>query len=124
MRLRPGSALNLGAVRSLRDSIASVADPSGPTVARRLGAVPRMIRAVGAKEYPGSSPARLALMAAATAYLASPVDLIPRRLAPVAGLADDAVVLAWLASAIVQDTDAFLAWEATRKRTVQGRRIR
>lgn len=124
MRLRPAGASNLAAVRTLRDSIASVADPNGPSVARRLGAVPRMIRAVGAKEYPGTSPARLALMAAATAYLASPVDLIPRRFAPVAGLADDAVVLAWLASAIVQDTDEFLAWEATRKRTVRGRRLR
>lgn len=124
MKLRPGTASNFGAVRSLRDSIVSVADPGGPSVARRLSAIPRMIRAVAAKEYPGSSPARLAMMAAATAYLASPVDLIPRRLAPIAGLADDAVVLAWLASAIVQDTDAFLAWEATRKRTVRGRRIR
>ncbi|MDQ2850551.1 YkvA family protein [Dermatophilaceae bacterium Sec6.4] len=126
MSLRSRGGGNLAAVRSLRESVALVSAPGGPSFSRRIGAVPRMVRAIAAKEYVGSSPARLAVMVAATAYIASPIDLIPRRLAPIAGLADDAVVLAWLASAIVQDTDEFLQWEATRsrRRTVRGKRIR
>lgn len=124
MSPRRGGRMSVSAVRSLRDSIASVADPTGPSVGARLSALPRMVRAVTAKEYAGSSPVRVAAMVAAAAYIASPVDLIPEKLAPIVGLADDAVVLAWLANALVQDTDDFLAWEATRKRTVRGRRVR
>lgn len=124
MSPRGNRRMSVSAIRSLRDSVASVADPSGPSVTKRLSAIPRMVRAVAAKEYTGSSPARVAMMVAAAAYIASPVDLIPEKFAPIVGLADDAVVLAWLANALVQDTDDFLAWEATRKRTVRGRRIR
>ncbi|MBO1766962.1 DUF1232 domain-containing protein [Allobranchiibius sp. GilTou38] len=124
MSPRQSRRMSASTVRSLRDSIASVADPSGPSVAARLTALPRMVRAVAAKEYTGSSPARVAAMVAAAAYIASPVDLIPEKLAPIVGLADDAVVLAWLANALVHDTDDFLAWEAARKHTVRGRRLR
>lgn len=121
-RSRP--RMSVAAVRSLRDSVSAVADPAGPSVTARLASLPRMVRAVAAKEYSGSSPARVAMMMAAAAYIASPVDLIPEKFAPILGLADDAVVLAWLATALVQDTDDFLQWEATRKHTVRGRRVR
>lgn len=124
MSQRQSRRMSISAIRSLGDSIASVADPSGPSVAARLTALPRMVRAVAVKEYGGTSSARVAMMVAAAAYVASPVDLIPEKLAPIMGLADDAVVLAWLAGALVHDTDEFLAWEATRKRTVTGRRVR
>ena len=123
MSPRQSRRMSISAIRSLGDSIASVADPSGPSVAARLTALPRMVRAVAAKEYGGTSSARVAMMVAAAAYVASPVDLIPEKLAPIMGLADDTVVLAWLAGALVHDTDEFLAWEATRKRTVTGRRV-
>lgn len=116
--------MSVSAVRSLRDSVSAVADPAGPSIAARLASLPRMVKAVAAKEYTEASPARVALMVAAAAYIASPVDLIPERFAPILGLADDAVVLAWLASALVAETDEFLQWEAARKRTVRGRRVR
>ncbi len=119
-----GGRINLSTLRTLRTSIASVADPDGPDVAQRLGALPRLVRAVAAREYTGASPARIAALVAAAAYVASPVDMIPEKLMPLVGLADDAVVLAWLAAALVHDTDEFLAWEAARKNTVRGHRIR
>ena len=40
---------------------------------------------------------RVAMMALATAYVISPIDLIPEAIFLVFGLADDAVVVAWLA---------------------------
>lgn len=116
--------MSVSAVRSLRDSVSAVADPAGPSITARLASLPRMVKAVAAKEYAEASPARVALMVAAAAYIASPVDLIPEKFAPILGLADDAVVLAWLASALVAETDEFLQWEAARKRTVRGRRVR
>ena len=63
-------------------------------------------------------------LAGAAAYVVSPVDLLPEAVLSVVGLADDAVVLAWFATALVQDTDDFLAWEARRKSTVRGQRLR
>jgi uncharacterized membrane protein YkvA (DUF1232 family) len=58
---------------------------------------------------------RLLLMTAATAYIVSPVDLIPEAFFLVAGLVDDAVVLAWLAGAVLSETERFLEWEAVTK---------
>ena len=50
-------------------------------------------------------------MLAAAGYLVSPLDLIPEAVLPVIGLADDALVLSWLATQLVEETEAFLAWE-------------
>jgi uncharacterized membrane protein YkvA (DUF1232 family) len=50
-------------------------------------------------------------MLAALVYIVSPVDLVPEGLFTVFGLADDAMLVAWLASALVNDTEAFLHWE-------------
>lgn len=124
MSPRSRRRVSVSAVRSLRDSVSAVADPAGPSVTARLASLPRMVKAVAAKDYTGASPARVGLMVAAAAYIASPVDLIPEKFAPILGLADDAVVLAWLAGALVQETDQFLQWEALPKRTVRGRRVR
>ena len=54
---------------------------------------------------------RLLGMLAALVYIVSPVDLVPEGLFTVFGLADDAMLVAWLASALVNDTEAFLHWE-------------
>jgi uncharacterized membrane protein YkvA (DUF1232 family) len=55
---------------------------------------------------------RLLMMAGALAYIISPLDLVPEGLFMVLGLGDDAVVLSWLAGAVLAETEAFLAWEA------------
>src|SRR6187200_779015 len=62
-------------------------------------------------EYVGVSKARLMLMLAAAGYLVSPLDLIPEAVLPIIGLADDALVLSWLATKLLEETEAFLAWE-------------
>jgi len=90
----------------------------GPSLGRRLGALPRMIRATLRGAYDGGL--RLALMTAAVAYVASPVDLVPEAFFLLFGLADDALVVTWLAGTVLAETERFLAWEARRETVVPG----
>lgn len=121
---RRSRSAQVSALRRLSEAVRSAGQPGSPSLASRMAAVPRMVKASVAGDYDGVSPVRLAALAAAAAYIVSPVDLIPEALLPVVGLADDAVVLAWFAGALVQDTDDFLAWERGRGPTVQGQRVR
>lgn len=91
----------------------------GPTLGQRLGAVPRMFWATMTGRYDGK--ARIFAMVLATAYIASPIDLIPEAFLLVLGLADDAFVAIWLAGAVLAETERFLAWERRPVRVVDGR---
>jgi uncharacterized membrane protein YkvA (DUF1232 family) len=84
----------------------------GPSISKRLAAVPRMLKATAKGEYDGGL--RVALMAAATAYVISPIDLIPEAFLLVVGLADDAVMIVWLAGTVLSETERFLDWERRR----------
>ena len=90
----------------------------GPSLGRRLAALPRMIRATMRGDYDGGM--RVALMAAATAYVVSPIDVIPEGLLWVVGLTDDAVMVTWLAGSVLSETERFLRWEAERAAVLPG----
>jgi hypothetical protein len=90
----------------------------GPGLGKRIAALPRMIRASARGEYDGGL--RVALMTAATVYVVSPVDFIPEGFLAVFGLADDAIMVAWLAGAVLSETERFLAWEARRAAVIPG----
>ncbi|WBB77424.1 YkvA family protein [Micromonospora sp. WMMD882] len=90
----------------------------GPSLGARLAALPRMIRATARGEYDGGL--RLALMTAAVAYVASPVDLVPELFLTVFGLVDDAVMVTWLAGSVLAETERFLEWEAGRASVIPG----
>jgi uncharacterized membrane protein YkvA (DUF1232 family) len=77
----------------------------------RLSALPRMVRAAMRGEYAGVTRGRLLGMLGALLYVVSPVDLVPESLFTIFGLADDALLVTWLASSLVNDTEAFLTWE-------------
>lgn len=85
--------------------------PGGPGLAVRMRAVPRMMSATLAGRYDGLGIARLALMLTAVAYVVSPVDLVPEGALLMLGVADDAMVLGWLAAALMGGTEDYLAWE-------------
>lgn len=85
--------------------------PGVPGLTERLHAVPRLTRATLDGTYHGTSRSRLALVAAAVAYVVSPVDLLPEVALPVVGLADDALVISWVVRTFVEETDRYLAWE-------------
>src|ERR1700761_2042732 len=80
----------------------------GPSISKRLAALPRMLMATFKGQYDGGL--RVALMAGAAAYIISPIDLIPEAIFLVFGLADDAVMVAWLAGAVLVETERFLEW--------------
>lgn len=81
----------------------------GPSMSKRVAALPRMLKATAKGQYDGG--VRVAMMAAATAYVVSPIDLIPEAFLLVVGLADDAVMITWLAGAVLAETERFLEWE-------------
>ncbi|MFI7575235.1 YkvA family protein [Micromonospora sp. NPDC049497] len=93
----------------------------GPSLGKRLAALPRMVRATARREYDGGL--RLALMTAAAAYVVSPVDLLPELPLGLFGLADDAVMVTWLAGSVLSETERFLEWEARRSSVVPGQVI-
>ena len=90
----------------------------GPSIGTRLAALPRMLKASAKGEYDGGM--RVAMMTAATLYVASPVDFMPELLMSVFGLADDAVMIAWLAGAVLSETGRFLEWERARATVLPG----
>jgi len=84
----------------------------GAPLGKRLAALPRMIKASARGQYDGG--VRLALMAAATAYVVSPIDFIPEGFLLLLGLADDLVAATWLAGTLLSETERFLEWERQR----------
>jgi uncharacterized membrane protein YkvA (DUF1232 family) len=84
----------------------------GPSVGERLTALPRMFWYSATGRYDGIG--RIVLIAAATAYVASPIDLLPEMVLLLPGLIDDAVVITWIAGAVLGETERFLAWEEGR----------
>ncbi|GAB2679935.1 YkvA family protein [Thalassiella azotivora] len=100
------------ALRTLWATLSGRRRPGGPSTASVLSAVPRLVVATLRGRYQGTTPGRLGLMLLAGLYVVSPVDLLPEAALLVVGLADDAVVLAWLAGALLTEAEAFLEWEA------------
>lgn len=100
-----------GVFRTLATALRSAVRPGGPGMGERVSAVPRLLRATLRGEYRGTTTGKLFLVAAAAAYVLSPVDLVPEAFLTLFGLADDAMVVTWIAATLVNETDAFLAWE-------------
>jgi uncharacterized membrane protein YkvA (DUF1232 family) len=98
-------------IRNFASALRIATRPGSPSLMERLSAVPRMIRATRSGEYTGISQGRLALLAAAVGYVVSPIDLMPEGLLLVFGLADDAMVVSWIAATLVRETESFLEWE-------------
>jgi uncharacterized membrane protein YkvA (DUF1232 family) len=91
----------------------------GPTLGKRLAAIPRMIGATLTGRYDGK--ARIFGMTLAGAYIVSPIDFVPEAFLLWFGLIDDAAVAVWLAGAVLSETERFLAWERRRDQVIPGR---
>lgn len=89
-------------------------------LAQRLRALPRLVSAATGGGYRGLDRRRALGIVVGALYVLSPVDLVPEALLGVLGLADDALVSAWLAGAVLSEVDRFLDWEKARDRVVHG----
>lgn len=107
-----GRTLKRGAAFGALGRALTVGARGGPSLGQRLAALPRMIKATVKGEYDGGL--RLALMSAALVYVASPIDAVPEALLLAVGLVDDAIVITWLAGAVLAETERFLTWESRR----------
>lgn len=106
----------LGAFRTIATALRTALRPGSPGLGERFASVPRLLRSTFRGDYRGSTRGRLFMIAAAVAYVVSPIDLVPEAFLSVLGLADDAVVVSWLAAAFINETETYLRWE----RTVRG----
>ena len=100
-----------GAFRSIATAVRTATRPGSPGPGERLMSLPRLFRATVRGEYAGTTRGRLLMVLGAVAYVVSPIDLIPELALSVFGLADDAVVVSWIAATVVNETESFLAWE-------------
>lgn len=118
-----GMTTRWGALRMFGLAARAALRPGGPSIATRVAAIPRMVRATVRGEYRGATLGTLGLMGLAAAYVVSPADLVPEVFFGLFGVADDAVVVTWLAAAVVAATEDFLAWESgqTPAATAAGR---
>lgn len=108
-------ALNrFGALRTIATAVRTATRPGSPGIGERLMSLPRLFAATFRGEYAGTSRGRL-LVVGAVAYVVSPIDLIPELALSVFGLADDAVVVSWIAATVVNETESFLAWERLKR---------
>lgn len=109
-----------GVLRSLATAFRTATRPGTPGVGTRLASLPRLVWATIRGQYVGTSRARLIGIALALLYVISPMDLLPEMVLPFVGLADDAVVISWIAASLINETESFLGWEGDRARTVRG----
>ena len=85
-----------------------------PSIGERVRAVPRMVGATVTGRYRGVGLGRLAALGAGALYVVSPVDLMPEIILPLIGLGDDLVVLTFVVSGLLVETERFIAWERAR----------
>jgi len=111
---RAGAKSRTGLLMSVLTALRTALRPGTPGLAERGRAVPRLARAVVRGDYVAVTRGHLGLLLLAGVYVVSPVDLVPEGILGLFGLADDAVVIAWLAATLVHDTEGFLAWERSR----------
>ena len=109
----PARTSRSGAWRALAAAFVRSRRAGDPGLLDQVAALPRLVVATLRGRYTGTTAKRLGLMALAAAYVVSPVDLVPEAVLLLAGFADDALVLAWLAGAVLDETSAFLRWEST-----------
>jgi uncharacterized membrane protein YkvA (DUF1232 family) len=117
-------SMRWGVFRSLMSALRTATRPGTPGVGARLTSLPRLVRATFRGDYAGTTRGRLLMLVGALLYVVSPVDLLPEMILPIVGLADDALVISWIAVSLVNETESFLSWERDRARTVRGYVIR
>ena len=89
-------------------AVASEAAKDPMSFLSRVTAVPGMVRDVLLGRYTGLSKGKLFLMALAIGYIVSPIDLLPEAILTIPGLADDAIVTAWLIGSVLTESTRYL----------------
>lgn len=110
------AASRFGAFRTIFTAARTTMRPGSPGMGERGAAVPRLVRATLRGDYTGTTRGRLLMVLGAIAYVVSPFDVVPEAFLTVFGLADDAMVVSWIAATFVNETESFLKWERSGSR--------
>jgi len=102
----------VAALKALASALWGARKPGAPGIGERFRAVPRMLVQGFTGRYPHLNRFRILLVVAGLLFLISPVDRAAEILLPLLGLADDGLVIAWIAGALLAETETFLAWES------------
>lgn len=94
--------------------------PGKPSLAARVKALPRMLKARMRGQYRELSTSKIVLLLAALAYIISPIDLVPELFIPLFGAADDVGVAVWLTAILLGETERFLHWEQIGTDYIEG----
>lgn len=121
--MRPGR-VRPGRVAALRVLLETMRGDGTHGLGRRLAAVPRLLRSATGGTYRGWDHRRVLGLVVGAVYVLSPVDVVPEVLLGIFGLADDALVAAWLAGAVLAEVDGFLDWEESEGKVVHGDVVR
>src|SRR4051812_41672711 len=90
--------------------------PGTPGLGKRIGAIPRMVKATLKGEYDGRG--RLVLLAASAVYIVSPIDAVPELFLLVLGVVDDLAMATYFAGALLDELERFLEWEKQRDNVI------
>ena len=112
--MRPGRAA------ALRVLIRTLRGDGSYGLTQRLRALPRLLAQALRGSYGDWDRGRGMAVVVGLLYVVSPVDVVPEALLGLFGLADDALVAAWLAGAVLSEVDHFLDWEKARERVIRG----
>lgn len=115
--------MKAGRIAALRVLLDTLRGGGAYGLSERLGALPRLLTQMVRGAYSGWDRGRGAAIVLGVVYVVSPIDLVPEILLGPLGLADDALVAAWLAGTFLHEIDRFLDWERARDRVVPGRMV-
>lgn len=113
-----------GRVAALRVLLETLRGDGTHGLGRRLAALPRLLQAATSGTYRGWDRRRVLGLLVGALYVLSPVDLVPEVALGLFGLADDGLVAAWLAGAVLAEVDGFLDWERSEQKVVRSDVVR
>ena len=109
-----------GRTAALRVLLRTLRGAGEHSLRERLAALPRLLRAATSGSYRDWDRRRCLGLLIGVVYVVSPVDLVPELVLSLFAFADDALVAAWVAGAVLAEVDGFLDWEQTERRVVRG----
>lgn len=104
----------IGALRALINRIQHGRAAGAPTLWQMVVGFPKLIGATMSGKYSQGSRPKIIGMLLAVVYILLPVDALPESIMGLFGLVDDAVVMTWLAGAVIDESTAYSRWRQSK----------
>lgn len=102
------AARRIGALMTLARLLTGKRGASGASAWKLMTSIPSMLKAFFTGKYTGLSMGKFVGMIIAAVYIFSPVDIVPELFLQAFGLVDDAMVVAWLGGALLEESDRYV----------------